>query len=175
VIYIPEDAGIKVSIRAGSVYYFAEETHTHSDEPHYFVVLNVNPLTDEVLILVNGSSQIDNVRRRTFEHKGTLVEVTNEEYPCFTEPISAFNCNDITKRTINELVGKLKRKELKLKPDMPGYVVDRLRCAVLNSPVIERKYKKIISQVQPESISPTVPQSPQPTTRDSKPPPPSQE
>lgn len=155
-IDIPEDHAIKASIRTGSVYYFVEETHTHSSEPHYFVVLNINPLTDEVLILVNSSSRVDKVRRRTSPCKGTIVEVGKEEYTCFTEDISAFNCNDIVCRTIDEIVSKLKNNELKLKPDMPVDIVNKLRVAVLSSPVIARKYKNMIILTQ-KPINPTKP------------------
>jgi hypothetical protein len=38
-IDIPPDVQIRATLRAGSVCYFSEETHS-TDTPHYFVVLN---------------------------------------------------------------------------------------------------------------------------------------
>jgi len=142
---IPEDVRIKSTIRAGSVFYYADSAHGTSTDPHYFVVLNINPLTDEVIILVNCSSRIDKVRRRTRKYPGTLVEITREEYNTFSEAISAFDGNSITKSSIDELIDKLKANKLKQKPEMPSHIVEKLRNSVLASPTVERRYKTMIS------------------------------
>lgn len=60
---VPPEVAIKATIRPGSVFYFLEDTLT-SDEPHYFIVINIDPLTDKTLVLVCASSQIPRVRRR---------------------------------------------------------------------------------------------------------------
>lgn len=141
---IPWDVRIKSTIRAGSVYYYADDSQETSTDPHYFVVLNANPLTDEVVILIHCSSKLENVRRRTAKYPGTLVEVTQSEYNTFTEPISAFNGNSVAVRNVSELINKLTSKQLIQKPEMSDYILEKLRNAVLASPAVERKYKSMI-------------------------------
>ncbi|MEW6488967.1 MAG: hypothetical protein AB1578_13755 [Thermodesulfobacteriota bacterium] len=63
-IFIPPEIRVGATLRPGSVFYFAEESHT-GDTPHFFVVLNHSPRTDEVLLLVHSSSQLEKVRWRT--------------------------------------------------------------------------------------------------------------
>ena len=41
---------IRVSLRAGTVYYFTDHALT-TTEPHYFIVVNPRPLDDHVLVL----------------------------------------------------------------------------------------------------------------------------
>ncbi len=156
---IPEEVRVASSVRPGSVYLFAEETHT-GDDPHFFVVLNHSPLKDEELILVNATSKIEKVRRRTAKFPGTLVEVTREEYSIFSVPISAFDGNEITKKTLAEIIKKLKERKLIQKMEMPIPIVERLRQAVIKSPQVEQRYKNLLippvapgASVNPPSIS----------------------
>lgn len=54
---------VRVSLRAGSVYYFVDRQLT-SPEPHYFIVLNVRPLQQKILILGIITSKVEKVRQR---------------------------------------------------------------------------------------------------------------
>ncbi len=47
-IDIPPEIRIQATIHAGSVYYFPEDTFI-SDEPHYFILINQDPIIDEAL------------------------------------------------------------------------------------------------------------------------------
>lgn len=143
-ILIPGKATIPATIREGSVFYFKENSHANSEEPHYFVVLNINPLTDEVIILTHSSSQVDKVRKRTSRFPGTLVEVTRAEYSCFTKDTSAFNCNDIIVKSIGELINLYDASKLVVKQEMPSHILSKLRSGVAASPVVEGKHKKLV-------------------------------
>jgi hypothetical protein len=44
------DPKLRLTLREGSVYYFTERSLT-SAEPHYFIVVNSNPITQELLLL----------------------------------------------------------------------------------------------------------------------------
>ena len=79
---IPPDVQIRSTITLGSVYYFPEDSFK-SSEPHYFIVLNIDPIDDIVLYLVCTQSDIENVRnviRKDCPYE-TLVEITPSEYP----------------------------------------------------------------------------------------------
>lgn len=84
---IPARVRILATIKTGSVYYFEEE-RLASNEPHYFVVLNRSPRTEELLILVCASSQVEK-RQQIIQKLGfpqeTLVFVSPVDYPLFTK------------------------------------------------------------------------------------------
>ena len=74
---------IRASIKSGSVYYFRAEEFS-SLERHYFVVVNRDPQTDEVIVLACASSQIENTKRlRRNCPEDTLVMITPEQHTIF--------------------------------------------------------------------------------------------
>lgn len=46
------DTTLRLTLREGCVYYFVER-HLTSPEPHYFIVVNSDPLTQQVLLLIH--------------------------------------------------------------------------------------------------------------------------
>lgn len=139
-IRIPPDVQIRASIKPGSVYYFPD-AKLKSSEPHYFVVINREPLTDTVLLLVCASSQVERVnRRREGCPPETLVQVSPGEYSGFTR-MSVIDCNQVFERTMNELVEKLANGTLRLEVEMSGALVERLRDGVVKSNLIEKRVK----------------------------------
>jgi len=114
---VPPEIAIRATIKPGSVYYFTEGSFS-SSEPHYFIVLNSDPLNDQVILLVCASSKIDKVmkRRKTCPEE-TLIKVNSVQYPDF--PVdSIIDCNSILQVTITKLVEKLSKRELRLKTEM---------------------------------------------------------
>ncbi len=134
---------IKVSIKPGSVYYLREDTFK-STEKHYFVVINRDPRSDEVILLVCASSRISHVKL-LYKHcsKETLVIVTPEEYNGFRIP-SIFNCNSIFIKDIKTIMKKYKDNELLIKPEMDIKLVDTLRKGVLASNQILEYVKEML-------------------------------
>lgn len=140
---IPPEVQLKATLRPGSVYYFVEETFA-SREPHYFIVLNCRPATDDMLILVCSSSQRVQVKQR-IRRRGlpdnTLVEIDSGDYPDFTTD-SIVNCNYVLKKTMTQLIEKLEQGMLQFKSVMDGSIVEKLRNGVLASPVVSEDIKK---------------------------------
>lgn len=143
---IPPEIHIRVTVKEGTIYYFAEESFD-SSEPHFFVVLNRNPLTDEILILVNATTKIG--RRRKVRRRlppETLVEITPTDC-CVLRESSLFDCNSVTEKTVDTLVEKLSNQELKvcsevLKPEL----LQKLRSGVLASPIVIRTHKALLRE-----------------------------
>lgn len=142
-IDISPDVQIRATLRPGSVFYFCEETHG-TETPHYFVVLNHEPLADQVVVLACASSQVEKVRRRTARFPGTLVEVTRNQYLDFTADVTAFDSGNILTKTVPDLVRRLASGELRLKSEMPADIVANLRAAVKASPTVDRKIKALL-------------------------------
>ena len=136
---------IKKSIKPGSVYYFREES-IKSDEKHYFVVINRNPLTDEIILLACASSKTGKVKR--FRHNcpaETVVIITPEQYSGFSVN-SIFDCNYIFRRSLYIIMNKYKNNELLVKPEMDLNLVDILRKGVLASNKIEPRIKSMLHE-----------------------------
>jgi hypothetical protein len=139
---VPPEVAIKATIRPGSVYYFRHESFINSEFPHYFIVINLDPISEEVILLVSSTSRPYKVQQRRLNcPKKTLVEVTPAQYPDF--PLtSIIDCNNvIDTETIDSLINRQANKELEMKTAMAIELVDQLREGVLASPVVTGKIK----------------------------------
>ena len=134
---------LKLNLRPGSVFYFAHAAF-NTLVPHFFVVLNLEPLADPELVMVNATSNVKSARWRCKTQPETLVELTPADYSEFTAPVSAFDCNMTTVTTLLQLATKLTNAELSLRQNMDEAVVGRLRAAVLASHTVERRYKNLL-------------------------------
>jgi hypothetical protein len=141
-VKIPPEIQIRSTIRVGSVYYFPETTF-ESLQPHYFVVINIDPQSDTVVLLV-CSSQIEKARRRRQTCPcETLVEITPAQYPDFRVP-SIVDCNYVMEKSINQLIEKLSKQTLQMKTEMDLSLVKQLVEGVIRSPVVERRIKALL-------------------------------
>ena len=144
---IPAHVHILATIRAGAIYYFKEEKLT-SSEPHYFVVLNKNPRTEEVLILVCASSQVEKrshiVQKLGFKTE-TLVFVSPDECSLFSKT-TVIDCNTVFEKTSQSLINKLQQEKLKICTEtMPVAIVEKLIKGVLISSQVSEKTKRLLT------------------------------
>lgn len=139
---VPPEVAIKATIRPGSVYYFRHESFIYSEDPHYFIVINLDPLNEKVLLLVCSTTRPYKVQQRHLNcPEKTLVQVTPSQYPDFTLT-SIIDCNNvIDTETINSLINRLANKELVMKTEMDIELVEQFREGVLVSPVVSRRIK----------------------------------
>ena len=144
---IPSHIRILAGIKAGSVFYFEEE-QLSSTEPHYFIVLNKNPRTEEFLILVCASSQVEK-RKQVAKRLGfpdeTLIVISPSEYALFSKE-TVIDCNRAFEKTPQSLIDKLEQGKLKVCAElMPDDIVKRLVNGVLTSTQIAEKIQKLLS------------------------------
>jgi hypothetical protein len=142
-IDIPPEIQLKSTIKSGSVYYFPEKTF-QSQEPHYFIVINYDPIKDNVVLLVSASSNIERVKRRWKNFPDTVVEIKKGEYSDFTRD-SIIDCNSVHEYSINQLIQKISGGKLKLKTEMHIAFVNKLRKAVMRSPTVVTRLKKLLT------------------------------
>ncbi len=136
---------IRVSLRQGTVYYMAER-NLRSAQPHYFIVVNSDPLGDEVLLLTVASSQIDTVKRRCSREPGsTVVEINEADYADFTKD-SVIDCNRVFTKSLADLCAQWHRKEIVPKLDIPKEILDRLKQGILDSRLVSEADKRRITQ-----------------------------
>lgn len=133
---------LKLGLRAGSVFYF-QARELRSTDSHFYVVLNRDPLGEKLLLMTVFTSQIEKVRLRNRERPATVVEFGPADYTPLTCP-TAIDGNVIHRRTLAEMADLVYRKQLRYHPDLSPELLDRIRAAVLASPVIEDEDKDLI-------------------------------
>jgi len=70
---------LRVGLRAGSVYYFRSRELT-SEQPHFFIVVNRDPIGSQLLLLTIVTSNVADARTRNRNRLQTIVEITPAEY-----------------------------------------------------------------------------------------------
>jgi hypothetical protein len=134
---------IKASITPGSVYYFREETFS-SNEPHYFIVVNLNPQTDEVVVLACASHQIEKTKdRRRNCPEETLIIITPKQYCDFSKP-SIIDCNRIIPLRITQIMMKYESNALDVKTEMDIELVNIIRQGILSSSLIQPRIHEML-------------------------------
>ncbi|MCB1212133.1 MAG: hypothetical protein KDK97_22610 [Verrucomicrobiales bacterium] len=133
---------LRLGLRTGSVFYFRAR-ELFSEKPHFFVVVNANPLTDELLLMTVFTSQIDKVQQRNRERAETVVTFGPGDYAPLDRP-TAVDGNVILRRSLGEMAELVRRKEMVYHPDLPPALLERIRAAILSSPVIEDEDKDLI-------------------------------
>ena len=105
------DLKLRLTLREGSVYYFRERS-LRSAEPHYFIVVNSNPLTQEVLVMGIVTSKIAEVKQRRRLIPETIVEISPQVFDILKK-LSIVDCNDLKQVQLVEFNARFVRKEIR--------------------------------------------------------------
>jgi hypothetical protein len=133
-------------IRQGAVFYMADR-RLSSSEPHYFIVLNLNPLKDQVLLLAVATSQVEKVKARCQRKRlpaETVVEICPLDYQDFTKD-SCVNCNQVFTKSLAELVDQWRRKEVRGQADVSEPKLKELIAGITASPMVAQEEKDLIA------------------------------
>jgi len=133
---------LKLGLRAGSVFYF-QTRELNSPEPHFFVVMNRDPLGTGLLLLTIVTSKLDKVRLRNRERLETVVEISPAEYDEF-RVVSAIDCNVVLEKPLSDLADLVRRKQVRYHKDMPKPIFEKIRSSVLASPVLAEELKQLL-------------------------------
>lgn len=135
--HIPPE--LKWTLRNGSVFYFVAR-ELHSTDPHYMVVINRDPLGENLLLLCVFTSKVEKLKFRHRENPQTIVEVSPVEYLDLRVP-SAIDCNYICRRSLEQMAQMIREKKIGYQRDLPASALERVRQAVLASPMVEDEDK----------------------------------
>lgn len=80
---------------------------------------------------------------RNRERPDTVVEISPAEYDEF-KLVSAVDCNVILKKPLEELVGLVRRKEVRYHKDLPPTIFAKIRSAILASPLVPDDFKQLV-------------------------------
>ncbi len=118
-----------------------------SVEPHYFVVLNQNPLGSKILLLLVASSQVEKAQKRISRKNlppESLGVIEGAEYDDLSKD-SCIASNKLFNKSFEELCEQWRKKEVRAHKDLPRDLVERLIEGVKASPLISEDDKVLIS------------------------------
>lgn len=133
------------AIKEGNVYLFQNPNFTNVDHEHFHVVVNRSPQVEEVIILVHATSQVEKKRQWVESNNlpdDTLV-ITNPTECQFLSKETAFNCNDRTLFTKDDLESLTDSYQLKYIEQIPTQLLERIRAGLMASPLIEEEIKDL--------------------------------
>ncbi len=130
------------TIHQGTVYYFQDRRLT-SPESHYFVVINRNPTSDELIALLVTSSKVEKVKAYCERFRGTYVELSPNDYKVLSTN-SIIDCNSVFPFAKTDLLKKINTESVKLPLGMPKSIMDKILKAVKQSPKVEEVIKKLL-------------------------------
>ena len=133
---------LRLGLRAGSVYYFQSRELT-SGQPHFFVVVNRDPIGTKRVLLTIVSSKVEAVRRRNRERPETFIEISPIDYKEL-KVNSAIDCSVVIEKPLSELAGMVQRKEVRYHRDLPANIFASIKAAILSSPVIPDELKQML-------------------------------
>lgn len=136
---------LQLSLREGTVYYFAHHSLT-SPEPHYFIVVNSDPLTQKVLLLSVVTSQVEKVKLRRKACLETVVEMTPATFAVLTKD-SIVDCNDLKEIPLADFNGQFAAGKIKyFAQDLPAALRKALRKAIHASSVLSDEQKARVAK-----------------------------
>jgi hypothetical protein len=147
---IPPEIEIPLCIEQGSIYHYEIELTNRDGSTYkgerFFIVLNVNPKTDEVIVLTTITSQI--VKQEQFikvvgEDPDTLVRISPADFSRLTKD-SVVNCNNTYETNLNELIEKIKEGGKIFYEKLPQNLISALTAGVLKSTQVPPAHKKLI-------------------------------
>jgi hypothetical protein len=133
---------LRLGLRAGSVYYF-QSRELSSGQPHFFIVVNRDPLATKLLLLTIVTFKVDKVRIRNRERPHTVVEISPKEYDEF-KVLSAVDCNVVLEKSLSELAGLVRRKEVRYHKDLSPETFGKIKAAILASPLVADELKLLL-------------------------------
>ena len=142
---MPDDAlplELRIGLRAGSVFYF-QARELFSAEPHFFIVVNRDPLGTRLLLLTIVTSQLDKVRLRNQSRPETVVEISTAEYPDFRVD-SAVDCNVVIEKPLSELAGLVNRRQVRYHRDVAPATLEKIKAAIIASALVADEMKRLL-------------------------------
>lgn len=133
---------LRLGLRAGSVYYFQSRELT-SEEPHFFIVVNREPLASKVLLLTIVTSKLDKVRLRNRQRLETVVEISPAECTEF-KVLSAVDANVVLEKPLSDLAALVASKQVRYHRDLPGPLLEKIRTAIMASRLVADELKQLL-------------------------------
>lgn len=141
---------IPICIEQGAIYHCRltkqNTDGTLYDGNRFFIVLNVNPKTDEVLVLATITKKNDKTKefiKRTGEVPETLVNIKISDFPSLSQD-SVVNCNNFYPMSLEELINKIESGGKIFKHKLSKIVIDALISGMMKSNQVSPEVKRLL-------------------------------
>jgi hypothetical protein len=139
------DSKLRLTLREGSVYYFTERS-LRSVDSHYFVVVNSNPIAQELLLLGVVTSKVAEVKQRRRNLPETVVQISPRDFDVFKK-LSIVDCNDLKQVRLAEFNARFVRNDIRyFNKDLPAPLRNALRGAIHASPLVPDEIKTLVAE-----------------------------
>jgi len=133
---------LRLGLRAGSVFYFQSRELT-SQQPHFFVVVNRNPIGTKRILLTIVTSKVEVMRRRNRDRPKTFIEIAPADYDEL-KVHSAIDGNVIIEKPFSELSEMVRRGQVRYHRDLPRDIFVKLKAAIGESRVVAPEIKELL-------------------------------
>ena len=147
---IPSNISVPICIEKGSIYHYRIKLKNRDgsdyDGERFFIVINTNPKTDEILVLTTITSKIEKQElyvKKIGEDPDTLVKISKNDFSCLTKD-SVINCSNIYTSTMNKLIEDIDNGGKIFYEKLPKNIIDAITSGVLKSKLVPSEYKKLI-------------------------------
>ncbi len=147
---IPPEISIPICIEQGAVYLYHLDTvnkdGTLYSGERFFIIMNVSPKTDSILILTTITKQIIKQQeyiKKVGEHPDTLVAISPSDFPPLSTE-SIVNCNRTYEITLSELIAKIENSGKIFTDRLPKTIIAALISGVVKSNQIAPEIKKLL-------------------------------
>lgn len=141
---------IALTLKPCAVYKYEDKEALSTDVPHFFILINNNPLNEPILLLTCVSSKVEKTKLRAAKRGqslDTLVELSKEFHE-FLEHDSIVDCNFIIVKNKEQLIEKCRTGSFKIEKEIDVKCLDELQRAFLRS----RRHPKAIKRIIDPSI-----------------------
>ncbi len=115
-----------------------------SAAPHWFVVVNADPVAQRVVLTAVFTSNLDRLRR--MYAADTLVEIGPEDFPSLSVPTSV-DCNKPYLLSLDSLAGRVRDKDVTFCARLSPERMVQIRAAILASDQVELSKKALVPLV----------------------------
>lgn|SRR3989338_2561516 len=148
---MPPEISVPLCIEQGSIYHFLLEALNHDGTNYrgnrFFLVLNVNPKTDELLVLTTITSKIQRAEefvQKIGEDPQTIVKISTSDFSRLSRD-SIVNCNNVYSMTKDDLVIRLEGDgAVVFFEKLPKSTIESLVSGVLKSNQVSNEHKKLL-------------------------------
>lgn len=139
---------IPLCIEKGSVFnfYIGFNDLRRDSKNRYFVVLNNNPKSDIVLVMLTPTTKIEKTKNLVKNWKisqKTIVEINLGDYRIFTKKC-VFDCNSVYEIDTEKLINKIEKNGSMNYPKMSETIIRRLVIGIKKSPRVTSEIKKLL-------------------------------
>lgn len=149
-VEIPAKVIVPICIEQGSIFHYKLEVINHDGTAYkgdrFLIVLNANPKTDEILVLVTITKQVSHQReyiRRIGEDATTLVQISKSDFSRLSAE-SIVNCNNTYEKTLGDLIDEIEKGGKIFFDKLPKNIVGSLVCGVLMSKQVPQDHKRLL-------------------------------